>query len=160
MPQILYETAKWDLLPQYQDSLNGLIKTMTDNPNIVIELRSHTDSRSGTAYNDDLSLKRAKTVVDYLISKGIAADRMIPVGRGERELLNRCKDGVKCSDEEHQQNRRTDFKIIRYDYVAPKDPSTIVAPKIELDDEEEEEEAPAEGTTPPANGTTPTTPKN
>lgn len=159
LPQILYETAKWDLQPQYQDSLNGLIKTMTDNPNIVIELRSHTDSRSGTAYNDDLSLKRAKSVVDYLISKGIAADRMIPVGRGERELLNKCKDGVKCTPEEHQANRRTDFKIIRYDYVAPKDPNSIVAPKIELDDEEEEE-APAEGTTPPANGTTPITPKN
>lgn len=154
LPKILYDLAKWDLKPQYQDSLNGLIKTMNDNPNIVIELRSHTDSRSSTKYNDELSLKRAQSVVDYLISKGIAADRMVAKGMGERELLNKCKDGVKCSEEEHQENRRTDFKIIRYDYVAPKDPSTIVAPKIELD-EGDEEEAPETPAAPAPEGTQP-----
>ncbi len=148
LPQILYDLGKWDLKPQYQDSLNGLIKTLNDNPGIVIELRSHTDSRSSSASNDELSLKRAKSVVDYLITKGIAADRMVPVGRGERELLNKCKDGVKCTEEEHQINRRTDFKILRFDYVAPADPSKIVAPKIELDDEEEEAPAPATPGTP------------
>lgn len=149
LPKILYDLAKWDLKPQYQDSLNGLIKTLNDNPTIVIQLRSHTDARGSNKDNETLSFKRAQSVVDYLISKGIAADRMTAKGMGEYELLNRCKDGVKCSEEEHQENRRTDFKIVSYDYVAPKDPSKIVAPKIEVEGEDDEEEAPApEGTQP------------
>lgn len=160
LPLILFELAKWDLQPQYQDSLNGLIKTMNDNPSIVIELRSHTDSRSSFKYNEDLSFKRSKSVVDYLISKGIAGDRMVPKGMGEYELLNKCKDGVKCTEEEHQQNRRTDFKVIRNDYVAPKDPSKIEAPKIIIEDEDGEEVEPTPTDAPAPGGTTPTPPKN
>lgn len=148
LPLILYDLGKWDLLPQYQDSLTGLIKTMTENPTIVIELRSHTDARGNDKSNDELSYKRSKSVVDFLISKGIAGDRMVPKGMGERELLNKCKDGVKCSEPEHQVNRRTDFKVIRNDYVAPADPSKIVAPKIVVEDDEDEEEAPAPETAP------------
>jgi len=84
LPEIRYDLAKWDLKPQYQDSLNGLIQTMMDNPTIVIELASHTDFRSSTEYNDTLSYKRALSVVDYLVTKGIEVDRMTPVGYGER----------------------------------------------------------------------------
>jgi outer membrane protein OmpA-like peptidoglycan-associated protein len=155
LPLILYDLGKFDLLPQYQDSLTGLIKTMTENPTIVIELRSHTDSRGSNKSNEVLSFNRSKSVVDFLISKGIAGDRMVPKGMGEYELLNGCKDGVKCTEDEHQINRRTDFKVIRNDYVAPKDPSKIEAPKIIVEDEDGEE---VEPTTPPADGTTPPAP--
>jgi len=84
LPEILYDFAKWDLKLQYQDSLNGLIETMRDNPSIIIELASHTDSRASLDYNDTLSQKRAQSVVDYLVGRGIAPDRMVAKGYGER----------------------------------------------------------------------------
>lgn len=145
LPEILYDYDKWDLLPQYQDSLNGLIQTMTDNPNITIELGSHTDARGSDIYNDTLSYKRAKSVVDYLISKGIAADRMTPFGYGEKvprvllkdlvrdgatftkgtklteEYINTFKSDNKKFEAAHQLNRRTEFKILRSDYVPKSD---------------------------------------
>ncbi len=84
LPEILYDFAKWNLKPQYQDSLNGLIQTLKDNPRLVIELASHTDSRASLEYNDTLSQKRAQSVVDYLIEKGIAPARLMAKGYGER----------------------------------------------------------------------------
>ena len=91
LPEIRYDVADWRLKPQYQDSLNGLIKTMEDNPTIIIELASHTDFRDATDKNDTLSFKRALSVVEYLVTKGIVVDRMTPVGYGEqrpRTLIN------------------------------------------------------------------------
>jgi len=84
LPEIFYPFDQWVLLPEYQDSLNGLIQIMEENPRLVIELGSHTDSRGSLEYNDSLSYKRAKSVVDYIISKGIAGDRLVPYGYGER----------------------------------------------------------------------------
>jgi peptidoglycan-associated lipoprotein len=92
LPEILYSFAQWDLQVQYQDSLNGLIKTMEENPNLVIELGSHTDSRGSDQYNDTLSYKRAKSVVDYLISKNIAGDRLVPFGYGKKAPRVLAKD--------------------------------------------------------------------
>ncbi|MFH0896177.1 MAG: OmpA family protein, partial [Bacteroidota bacterium] len=74
LPDILYKIGDWTLQTQYQDSLNGLYQTLIDNPNIVIELGSHTDSRPIPMTNDTLSLRRAQSVVDYLISKGIEGE--------------------------------------------------------------------------------------
>jgi len=85
---------------------------MKDNPEVKVELASHTDSRASDSYNMTLSQNRANAAVEYLVAQGISRDRLIPVGYGERKLLNKCKDGVPCSEEEHQLNRRTEMKII------------------------------------------------
>ncbi|MBV6485515.1 MAG: hypothetical protein KFKLKKLM_02085 [Flavobacteriales bacterium] len=131
LPQILYAYNKADLLPESKDSLNYLYNIMIDNPNIVIQLRSHTDFRGKDAYNEKLSQRRAQSCVDYLVNeKGIPADRIVAKGMGEMEPL-KMPDGTLLdekyinslkSDEEkeaaHQKNRRTDFKVLRDDYVA------------------------------------------
>jgi peptidoglycan-associated lipoprotein len=84
LPEILYDLAKWDLKPQYQDSLQGLIETLDANETIIVELASHTDSRDSDERNDILSQKRAQSAVDYLILRGIDGDRLVAKGYGER----------------------------------------------------------------------------
>jgi peptidoglycan-associated lipoprotein len=121
---ILYDLAKADLREESIHILDSLIKTLRDNPTFVIEVASHTDSRADSAYNIDLSQRRAQSVVDYLQSKGIEVERLVPKGYGESRLLNDCKDGVECTEEQHQQNRRTSFSVVSEDYV-PKE-----APKL------------------------------
>ncbi len=91
--------------------LNQVAEMMRTNPSITIDLRSHTDSRASTEYNDILSQRRAENSRIYLISQGITANRITSKGYGERQLVNRCADGVECSEEEHQMNRRTEFII-------------------------------------------------
>jgi outer membrane protein OmpA-like peptidoglycan-associated protein/tetratricopeptide (TPR) repeat protein len=95
-----------------QKSLDYLYDIMTKYPAIVIELGSHTDSRGSDAYNLTLSQKRADGVKAYLVAKGIKAENIVAKGYGETQLVNRCANGVKCDDEEHLQNRRTEFKIL------------------------------------------------
>ncbi len=102
--KIVFEEAKVSL-----DYLYGI---MTKYPDMKIELGSHTDARGNDTYNLDLSQRRAESARQYLIAKGIAADRIVARGYGETELVNSCKNGVKCSEDEHQQNRRTEFKIL------------------------------------------------
>ena len=153
LPEILYDLAKWDLKPQYQDSLMYLYNIMVKNPTIVIELRSHTDSRDTEEKNDVLSQNRAQSCVDFLISKGIAADRIVPKGYGERVPRKLEKDmystyngkryffpkGTYLTEEfcesqptknekeaAHALNRRTEFLILRDDYV-PHDDSVGTA---------------------------------
>ena len=153
LPEILYDLAKWDLKPQYQDSLMYLYNIMVKNPTIVIELRSHTDSRDTEEKNDILSQNRAQSCVDFLISKGIAADRIVPKGYGERVPRKLEKDmystyngkryffpkGTYLTEEfcesqptknekeaAHALNRRTEFLILRDDYV-PHDDSVGTA---------------------------------
>ena len=87
--------------------------TSKDNPKVKIELSSHTDSRQGNSYNQMLSQLRAESAVKYIISQGIEPKRIKAKGYGETRLLNRCGNNVKCSEEEHQLNRRTEFKILR-----------------------------------------------
>jgi outer membrane protein OmpA-like peptidoglycan-associated protein len=86
---------------------------MKVNPDIHIELFSHTDSRSSKTYNLTLSQKRAKAAVRFLISKGVVTSRISGIGFGEIKLINRCKDEIDCTEQEHAQNRRTEFKITR-----------------------------------------------
>lgn len=109
---INFELAKWDILPQSHADLNYVVKLMKDNPNISVEMSSHTDCRGTNEYNQDLSQKRAQSSVDFIVSKGINRSRLIARGAGETELLNRCADGVNCSEDEHAINRRTEFKVI------------------------------------------------
>ncbi len=84
---------------------------LQDNPSLQVELGSHTDSRGSDETNQNLSKARAKSVYDYLASKNIYRARMKYKGYGETRLLNRCKDGIECSDEEHAVNRRTEYII-------------------------------------------------
>ena len=108
---IYYDFDKWDILPESEIELNKLIKIMKDNPDIKVELGSHTDSRGNDAYNERLSQKRSKSAVAYIINNGISKDRIVAKGYGESQLINRCANGVPCSRKEHRKNRRTEFKI-------------------------------------------------
>ncbi len=110
---IYYDVAKWDIRPEAALELDKLVQFLKDNGNINIELSSHTDCRASDQYNLTLSEKRAKSAVDYLISKGIEASRLKAKGYGESKLLNKCDDGVTCTDEEHQINRRTEIKVLK-----------------------------------------------
>lgn len=109
---IFFDLDKATLRPESTAELNRLIKLMTDVPTLRIELGGHTDSQGSDTYNQQLSEKRAKAVVDYLTANGIAANRLESAGYGETQLVNGCSNGVKCSDEQHQENRRTEFKVL------------------------------------------------
>ena len=139
LPNIFYDFAKWDLRPESMVSLDRLVETLNDNPNITIELMSHTDSRGTNEDNDILSQKRAQSVVDYLISKGIVSNRLKAQGYGEsspkivdekiasevkflkvgQKLTETFIDGLSTTQEQeqaHQVNRRTEFKVLSTDY--------------------------------------------
>lgn len=113
LENIYYDLDKWFIREDAAKELNRLFQVMNDNPSLNIELSSHTDSRAGDQYNLVLSDKRAKAAVEYLISKGIDAKRMKWKGYGESKLINECKNDVICPEEEHQKNRRTEFKAIK-----------------------------------------------
>ncbi|MCH5716027.1 OmpA family protein [Niabella hibiscisoli] len=112
LKNIYYDLDKYFIREDAKPELNKLAQFMKDNPGVKVELSSHTDSRASDSYNMTLSQKRADAAVDYLVIQGIKKERLIPVGYGERKLLNRCKDGVDCSEGEHQINRRTEIKVI------------------------------------------------
>ena len=139
LPNILYDFGKWDLRPESMVSLDKLVETLLDNPNVTIELMSHTDSRDTEEYNQDLSQKRAQVVVQYLIDKGIEGERLMPKGYGESEpkvvdteiaqqnpflkesaalteqFINNLADDEQ-KEIAHQINRRTEFRVLRTDY--------------------------------------------
>jgi outer membrane protein OmpA-like peptidoglycan-associated protein/tetratricopeptide (TPR) repeat protein len=94
-----------------QKVLDKVIAVLQTNPKLLIELSSHTDSRSSDDFNKKLSQKRAQFAVDYIVSKGIDKKRMQAIGYGESKLLNKCTNTVECTEEEHKLNRRTEFKI-------------------------------------------------
>jgi outer membrane protein OmpA-like peptidoglycan-associated protein len=113
LDNIYYDLDKSEIRTDAKKELdNKVIPILKKYPDIQIELRSHTDSRASEEYNLRLSAERAKSVVDYLIKKGISSSRLTAQGYGESELVNECDDSVKCSEVEHQQNRRTEFKIL------------------------------------------------
>ncbi|WP_238395714.1 OmpA family protein [Pontibacter pudoricolor] len=110
---IYYDLDKYEITAQAAVELDKLVQTLKDNPAIVIELSSHTDSRQTNYYNQMLSDLRANAVVDYLVLKGIDRSRLVPKGYGETQLINKCADGVSCPEDMHRENRRTEFKILR-----------------------------------------------
>lgn len=113
LENIYYDLDKWEIRADAAKELDKLVKLLNDNPTIYIEMGSHTDSRAGDRYNLVLSDKRAKAAVDYLVFRGIDVNRLKYKGYGETKLVNRCKNNVECSEEEHQQNRRTEFKVTK-----------------------------------------------
>lgn len=112
LDNIYYDYNKWNIRPDAAVELDKLVKIMQDNPKIRIELSSHTDCRGSDKYNMTLSQKRAQSAVDYIVSKGISKDRIYAKGYGESKPLNKCVNGVKCTEEEYQWNRRTEFKVV------------------------------------------------
>jgi peptidoglycan-associated lipoprotein len=139
LPEILYDFNKTTLTDQAKDSLDYLYRILVENPTIVIQLRANTDSRGSDSYNERLSQGRAESVVNYLAGRGIDLERMEPKGYGETNLLISDAEINKLATEEereaaHQLNRRTDFIVLRDDFV-PKDQRT---PEVEGDEAEEE----------------------
>jgi outer membrane protein OmpA-like peptidoglycan-associated protein/tetratricopeptide (TPR) repeat protein len=111
---IYFDLGKWDIRADAAAELDKIVQAMKDNPTVVIELGSHTDSRGSGQSNLELSDKRAKASAGYIISMGIDSNRIYGKGYGETRLINRCKDGVKCTEQEHAQNRRTEFKVVKF----------------------------------------------
>ena len=96
--------------------LENIVTIMNNHPKMIIKIEAHTDSRGRDAYNEKLSDRRAKSTRDYIISRGIATERLeSAIGYGEKQLLNECSNGVKCSEAKHQENRRSKFIIINKD---------------------------------------------
>jgi outer membrane protein OmpA-like peptidoglycan-associated protein len=108
---IYFDLDKWNIRPDAAVDLAKLLDVLNQNPSMKINIRSHTDSRASFSYNDKLSKRRAKSTKDWLIKNGIAADRLTSEGLGETELVNKCADGVPCTEAEHQLNRRSEFII-------------------------------------------------
>ena len=115
LENIYYDLDKWDIRPDAAAGLDVLVQIMKETPAIRIELGSHTDSRADDVYNDELSQKRAETAANYIVAHGISRDRITAKGYGERQLVNGCGNDVKCTEEEHQANRRTEFKVVSID---------------------------------------------
>lgn len=109
---IYYDLDKADLRPESLPELDKLIKFFQENNDLTIEIGSHTDSRGSDDYNLELSQRRAQSVVNYLVSKGIPKTQLIAKGYGETKILNKCFNDIECTEEEHQANRRTSFKVV------------------------------------------------
>ena len=110
---IYFDLGKWDVRTDAALELDKIVNAMREFPTLTIELGSHTDSRSSATFNQTLSQKRAESSGKYILSMGIDPKRLTWKGYGESKLLNKCKDGVKCSEPDHAKNRRTEFKIIK-----------------------------------------------
>ncbi len=115
LENIYYDFNKSAIRKGDAPDLEALAKLMKQYPTLEIELGAHTDCRGTDAYNLELSLKRAEAAKNFLIQKGIAANRMSVFGYGEAFPRNRCRDGVDCTEEEHQFNRRTEVKVLKID---------------------------------------------
>lgn len=108
---IYYEFGDFKFDAAGQKVLDKVITVLQSNPKLIIELSSHTDSRSSDEFNLNLSKKRAQFAVDYMAAKGIDKKRLKAIGYGETKLLNKCGNNVECTDDEHKINRRSEFKI-------------------------------------------------
>lgn len=111
---IYFDFDKSFIRDDAQYELEHIVTVMKNHPELVIKIESHTDSRGKKSYNKQLSDRRAKSTRDFIISRGIASNRIeSAIGYGEEQPLNKCVDGVKCSEEEHQLNRRSYFYIVK-----------------------------------------------
>lgn len=111
MKNIYYDFDKYDLRPESIKELEKVVSFMKANRDLYVELGSHTDSRGNDEYNQRLSENRAKSAVDYIISRGISPERIRSKGYGESRLVNGCSNGVDCTEAQHQLNRRTEIIV-------------------------------------------------
>lgn len=114
LENILYDYNSAEIRPDAAKELDKLVKMMLANPSMYIELGSHTDARGDDEYNQKLSERRAKSAVEYIISQGVEPSMMIYKGYGESELRNHCGNGIQCTEVQHQENRRTEFKVLYF----------------------------------------------
>lgn len=112
---IYFDFDRYNIRPDAAKELHKIIDLLTNHyPSMIIRVESHTDSRGSNSYNDRLSIDRANSTYEYLISNGLSKQRVIAhQGYGERRLTNGCSDGVHCEEPDHQLNRRTEFKVIK-----------------------------------------------
>lgn len=111
---IFFDFDKWNIRPDAAYELENIVIVMREHSKMVIKIQAHTDCRGSDAYNRKLSDRRAKSTRDHLYTRGIAIERIeSAIGYGESQLVNKCDDGVKCTEEEHQENRRSKFIITR-----------------------------------------------
>ncbi|MAC63170.1 MULTISPECIES: OmpA family protein [Mesonia] len=112
IPMIYFDLDKSNIRPDAEVELQKIVEVLKEYPDMKIDIRSHTDSRASDSYNLRLSDRRAKSTLEYLVTHGIDRRRLTARGYGETMLLNNCSNGVKCSEAEHQLNRRSEFIVI------------------------------------------------
>ena len=110
--EIYFDFDKSDIRPDAAVELAKIVEVMRENPKMKIDIRSHTDSRGDDSYNLRLSDRRAKATLEWMVKQGIERKRLTAKGYGETQLVNGCSNGVPCTEEEHQANRRSEFIII------------------------------------------------
>ena len=110
--KVYFAFDKWNLNNQSISDLDKLAKDMNENPSVNVEIKSHTDCRGPASYNMKLSEKRGKSVIDYLVSKGVNISKINAQVFGETQPVNKCKDGVPCTKAEYALNRRTETIVI------------------------------------------------
>ncbi|TPG31307.1 OmpA family protein [Flavobacterium pectinovorum] len=108
---IYFDLDKHNIRKDAAIDLQKIIEVMNQYPKMKIDVRSYTDSRASYQYNQKLSDRRAESTIKYMIKNGIAVDRLAGRGYGETQLINKCTDGIKCTEKEHQLNRRSEFII-------------------------------------------------
>jgi outer membrane protein OmpA-like peptidoglycan-associated protein len=113
LPEIRWDYDSYRLREEAKPALTLVAEFLQNRPGIEVELRSHCDARGSDRYNQKLSERRAESAARYLLDLGVSSDQVIPVGVGEAELRNECSNGVPCSEAKHQENRRTEFLVIR-----------------------------------------------
>lgn len=111
IPIIYFDLDKATIKKESAYQLEKIIEILKQYPTLILDIRSHTDSRQTAKYNQVLSDKRAKSTMNWLVQKGIDPSRLTAKGYGESQLVNQCSDGVNCTEEEHQLNRRSEFVI-------------------------------------------------
>lgn len=109
--RIYFDLDKSNIRTEAALDLEKILDVLKQNPTMKLDIRSHTDSRASHQYNEALSNRRAKSTIEWLINNGVATNRLTGRGYGETELVNLCSDGVQCTEEEHQMNRRSEFII-------------------------------------------------
>ena len=110
---IYFDFDKSNIRTEAAIDLEKILNVLNQYPKMHLDIRSHTDSRGTAAYNEDLSDRRAKSTIAWLIKNGISSSRLIGKGYGESKLVNNCNDDAVCSEEEHQLNRRSEFIITK-----------------------------------------------
>jgi len=109
---IYFDLDKWNIRPDAAVDLEKIIAVMEKYPKMKVDIRSHTDSRQTHKYNERLSDRRAKSTLEYMVKNGIERSRLTAKGYGETQLINGCSDDVKCSEADHQKNRRSEFIVL------------------------------------------------
>lgn len=108
---IYFDLDKSNIRKEAALDLEKILDVLNQNPTMTLDIRSHTDSRASFKYNEALSDRRAKSTIKWLVKNGVNENRLSGKGYGETQLVNKCTDGVPCTEEEHQLNRRSEFII-------------------------------------------------